>query len=274
MNNLKIAFIGGGNMARSLISGLIKAGYDRNLISVSNRSEGKLIALNKDFGIKTSLDNYEIAKDADVIVLAVKPQFMAEMLNQLTAKINDYEKRLIISLAAGVTVERLTGLLNGHKKIVRLMPNTPALIGYGVTGTFAAPDVNAEEKEFTNRILTAVGKVVWVEKESDINTVTAASGSSPAYFFLFMQYLIEHTKEMGLSEEQARTLVVETALGAAQMAIKNADVSLETLRAQVTSKGGTTFAAISKFEELNLKDSVSAAMDACVARAEEMQKLF
>lgn len=274
MNNLRIAFIGGGNMARSLISGLIKAGYDRNLISVSNRSEGKLIALNKDFGIKTSLDNYEIAKDADVIVLAVKPQFMAEMLNQLTAKINDYEKRLIISLAAGVTVERLTGLLNGHKKIVRLMPNTPALIGYGVTGTFAASDVNDEEKEFTNRILTAVGKVVWVEKESDINTVTAASGSSPAYFFLFMQYLIEHTKEMGLSEEQARTLVVETALGAAQMAIKNVDVSLETLRAQVTSKGGTTFAAISKFEELNLKDSVSAAMDACVARAEEMQKLF
>jgi pyrroline-5-carboxylate reductase len=274
MNNLKIAFIGGGNMARSLISGLIKAGYDRNLISVSNRSEGKLIALNKDFGIKTSLDNYEIAKDADVIVLAVKPQFMAEMLNQLTAKINDYGNRLIISLAAGVTVERLTGLLNGHKKIVRLMPNTPALIGYGVTGTFAAPDVNAEEKEFTNRILTAVGKVVWVEKESDINTVTAASGSSPAYFFLFMQYLIEHTKEMGLSEEQSRTLVVETALGAAQMAIKNAGVSLETLRAQVTSKGGTTFAAITKFEELNLKDSVSAAMDACVARAEEMQKLF
>lgn len=274
MNNLKIAFIGGGNMARSLISGLIKAGYDSNLISVSNRSEGKLIALNKDFGIKTSLDNYEIAKDSDVIVLAVKPQFMAEMLNQLTAKINDYGNRLIISLAAGVTVERLTGLLNGHKKIVRLMPNTPALIGYGVTGTFAAPDVNAEEKEFTNRILTAVGKVVWVEKESDINTVTAASGSSPAYFFLFMQYLIEHTKEMGLSEEQARTLVVETALGAAKMAIKNADVSLETLRAQVTSKGGTTFAAISKFEELNLKDSVSAAMDACVARAEEMQKLF
>lgn len=274
MNNLKIAFIGGGNMARSLISGLIKAGYDSNLISVSNRSEGKLIALNKDFGIKTSLDNYEIAKDADVIVLAVKPQFMAEMLNQLTAKINNYGNRLIISLAAGVTVERLTSLLNGHKKIVRLMPNTPALIGYGVTGTFAAPDVNAEEKEFTNRILTAVGKVVWVEKESDINTVTAASGSSPAYFFLFMQYLIEHTKEMGLSEEQARTLVVETALGAAQMAIKNADVSLEMLRAQVTSKGGTTFAAISKFEELNLKDSVSAAMDACVARAEEMQKLF
>lgn len=274
MNNLKIAFIGGGNMARSLISGLIKAGYDSNLISVSNRSEGKLIALNKDFGIKTSLDNYEIANDADVIVLAVKPQFMAEMLNQLTAKINNYGNRLIISLAAGVTVERLTGLLNGHKKIVRLMPNTPALIGYGVTGTFAAPDVNAEEKEFTNRILTAVGKVVWVGKESDINTVTAASGSSPAYFFLFMQYLIEHTKEMGLSEEQARTLVVETALGAAQMAIKNADVSLETLRAQVTSKGGTTFAAISKFEELNLKDSVSAAMDACVARAEEMQKLF
>ena len=274
MNNLKIAFIGGGNMARSLISGLIKAGYDSNLISVSNRSEGKLIALNKDFGIKTSLDNYEIAKAADVIVLAVKPQFMAEMLNQLTAKINNYGNRLIISLAAGVTVERLTSLLNGHKKIVRLMPNTPALIGYGVTGTFAAPDVNAEEKEFTNRILTAVGKVVWVEKESDINTVTAASGSSPAYFFLFMQYLIEHTKEMGLSEEQARTLVVETALGAAQMAIKNAGVSLETLRAQVTSKGGTTFAAISKFEELNLKDSVSAAMDACVARAEEMQKLF
>lgn len=274
MKDLKIAFIGGGNMARSLISGLIKSGYDRELISVSNRSEGKLTALSRDFGIKTSLDNYEIAKDAELIVLAVKPQFMAEMLEKLTAYIKDYQNKLIISLAAGVTIERLSSLLNGHKKIVRLMPNTPALIGYGVTGTFATHDVSAEEKEFTNRILSAVGKVVWVEHEEDINTVTAASGSSPAYFFLFMQYMIEHTKTLGLNDEQAKTLVVQTALGAAQMAVKNPDVSLEELRAQVTSKGGTTFAAITKFEELNLKDSVNKAMDACIARAEEMQKLF
>lgn len=274
MQDLKISFIGGGNMARSLISGLIKAGYKKELISVSNRSEGKLIALKEDFGINTSLDNYEVAKNAELIILAVKPQFMAEMLNKLTDQIKDYHNKLIISLAAGVTVQRLESLLNGHNKIVRLMPNTPALIGYGVTGAYATNQVSEEEKNFTHQILSAVGKVVWVENENAINTVTAASGSSPAYFFLFMQYMIEHSKALGLTEEQAKTLVIETALGAAQMALKNPDVSLETLRAQVTSKGGTTFAAISKFEELNLKSAVVQAMDACIARAEEMQKLF
>lgn len=274
MQDLKISFIGGGNMARSLISGLIKAGYKKELISVSNRSEGKLIALKEDFGINTSLDNYEVAKNADLIILAVKPQFMAEMLNKLTDQIKDYQNKLIISLAAGVTVQRLESLLNGHNKIVRLMPNTPALIGYGVTGAYATNQVSEEEKNFTHQILSSVGKVVWVENENAINTVTAASGSSPAYFFLFMQYMIEHSKALGLTEEQAKTLVIETALGAAQMALKNPDISLETLRAQVTSKGGTTFAAISKFEELNLKNSVVQAMDACIARAEEMQKLF
>lgn len=274
MNKLKIGFIGGGNMARAIISGLVKSGYDKNFIIVSNRSEGKLVNLKDEFGVKTTLSNAEVVKNSDIVVLAVKPQFMADMLNNLKTENLNFKNKLIISLAAGVTIARLTELLNGHKKIIRLMPNTPALIGFGVTGCYASEEVSSDDKEITNGILSAIGKMVWVDKENDINIVTAASGSSPAYFFIFMQYMIEHATKLGLSEEQAKTLVVETAIGASQMVIKNPNNSLEKLREQVTSKGGTTFAAISKFEELNLKNTIEEGMNACIRRAEEMQKLF
>lgn len=274
MKQLKLAFIGGGNMARSLISGLIKHGYEKEKISVSNRSKEKLIALEQDFSIKTSQDNYDVAKDADIIILAVKPQFMSDMLTELSSKITNYSNKLIISLAAGMTIERLSKLMNNHKKIIRVMPNTPALIGFGITGMYAEQTVSQEEKNYASSILSAVGKAVWVDKESDINIVTAASGSGPAYFFLFMEYMIRTTKELGLSEEVSRELVQQTALGASQMVIQNNTTSLETLRAQVTSKGGTTHAAITTFEQNELEKIVKKSMNAAMNRAEEMQKLF
>ncbi len=274
MKHLKIGFVGGGNMARALVGGLVTSGYPKELITVANRGAEKLEALKKDFGINTTLNNAEAVKNADVVILAVKPQVMAEVLSKFINDVGSVAGKLIISLAAGITTERLKSLLAGHDKIIRLMPNTPALIGQGATGMFKTSAVNDEEKAFAQEMLEAVGSAVWVDNEQDINAVTAISGSSPAYFFLFMEYLVDHGVKMGLTTEQAKSLAVQTALGSAALALKKSDVTLQELRAQVTSKGGTTFAAITKFEEMNLRDLVAKAMDVCANRAEEMEKLF
>ncbi len=274
MNNLKITFIGGGNMGTALVSGIIKSGYPKELVAVADQDQQKLAKLKDTLGIATYTDNFKAVEHSDVIVLAVKPQVMEQMLTDLTASLKDYGNRLIISMAAGITVDRLKTLTKGHEKVIRLMPNTPALIGQGVTGMYASACVSADEKDFANQILSSVSKTVWVQREEDMNTITAASGSSPAYFFIFMQYMIEHCVELGLTQEQAYTLVTQAALGSAQLVMQSPQVSLETLRAQVTSKGGTTYAAICSFEEMNLKQLVNSAMDACVARAKEMEKLF
>lgn len=274
MEQRHIAFIGAGNMARSLISGLINAGFPGNHIHATDIDALKAQELGKEFGITGSNDNVAAVKNADVIVLAVKPQFMAEMLAQLAPVIGDFGNKLFISIAAGVSVARLQGLLNGHPNIVRCMPNTPSLIGIGMTGLFAPAVVNATDRQFAQEMLQAVGKTLWVADEADINVVTAASGSGPAYFFLFMQYMVEEAERMGFSTEAARQLVQETALGAAKMVIANPATELATLRAQVTSKGGTTAAAIHAFEEGKLAELVSLAMQAAQHRAEEMETLF
>lgn len=274
MEQRHIAFIGAGNMARSLISGLINAGFPGSKIHATDIDALKAQELGEEFGITGSNDNVAAVKDADVVVLAVKPQFMAEMLAQLTPVVGDLSHKLFISIAAGVSVARLQGLLNGHQNIVRCMPNTPSLIGIGMTGLFAPAVVNATDRQFAQDMLQAVGKTLWVNAETDINVVTAASGSGPAYFFLFMQYMVEEAERMGFSTDAARQLVQETALGAAQMVIANPTTELATLRAQVTSKGGTTAAAINAFEEGKLAELVSVAMQAAQHRAEEMETLF
>jgi len=274
MEQRNIAFIGAGNMARSLISGLISAGFPSDKIHATDIDELKAQELGQEFGITGSTDNITAVKHADVIVLAVKPQFMAEMLTQLAPAIGDFGNKLVISIAAGVSVARLQTLMNDHKNIVRCMPNTPSLIGIGMTGLFAPTAVSASDRQFAQEMLQAVGKTLWVAEEADINAVIAASGSGPAYFFLFMQYMVEEAQRMGFSVEAARQLVQETALGAAQMVIANPDTELATLRAQVTSKGGTTAAAIHSFEENKLTELVSAAMQAAQHRAEEMETLF
>lgn len=274
MEQRNIAFIGAGNMARSLISGLINAGFPGSKIHATDIDADKAQQLGAEFGITGSNDNVTAVKGADVIVLAVKPQFMAEMLTQLAPAIGDFGNKLIISIAAGVSVARIQSLLNGHQNIVRCMPNTPSLIGIGMTGLFASAPVNAADRQFAQDMLQAVGKTVWVDNEAAINGVTATSGSGPAYFFLFMQYMVEEAQRMGFSADDARQLVQETALGAAQMVIANPETELATLRAQVTSKGGTTAAAINAFEEGKLAALVSAAMQAAQHRAEEMETLF
>ena len=274
MEQRNIAFIGAGNMARSLISGLLNSGFPGSKIHATDIDAEKAQQLGAEFGITGSTNNVAAVQGADVIVLAVKPQFMADMLNQLTPAIGSFAGKLIISIAAGISVARLQNLLNGHQNIVRCMPNTPSLIGIGMRGLFASESVSTADRQFAQDMLQAVGKTVWVDTEAAINGVTAASGSGPAYFFLFMQYMVEEAQRMGFSEETARRLVQETALGAAQMVIANPDTTLATLRAQVTSKGGTTAAAINVFEEGKLANLVSTAMQAAQHRAEEMEKLF
>lgn len=274
MKDKKIAFIGGGNMARSLISGLIKSNIPAAHIHATDLDAEKVKELSDEYGIVTGTDNAEAAKQADIIVLAVKPQFMADMLNALTASIADFGDKLVISIAAGVNIARLSSLMNGHANIVRCMPNTPSLIGLGVTGLYAPVSVSQDDRNSAELLLQAAGKTVWVDTEADINGVTATSGSGPAYFFLFMQAMIEEAERMGFTTEAARLLVQETALGAAQMVINNPQTDLATLRAQVTSKGGTTAAAIAAFEDGGLLALVSQAMQAAQHRAEEMETLF
>ena len=274
MEQKKIAFLGGGNMARSLISGLIKAGVPSSHIHATDLDADKIAELAAEYQIIGSTDNVAAASGAEVIVLAVKPQFMADMLTKLAESIPDFSGKLVISIAAGVSISRLSSLLHGHANIVRCMPNTPSLIGAGMTGLFAPITVSNADRQFAQSMLDAVGKSIWVDTETDINGVTAASGSGPAYFFLFMQAMVEEAQRMGFSTDAARALVQETALGAAQMVIANPEVDLATLRAQVTSKGGTTAAAIQVFEEGDLLTLVSKAMKAAQHRAEEMETLF
>ncbi len=272
MNTRHITFIGAGNMARSIIAGLSATGYPSDLITVTAPSADRRDVLASDFGVHTTADNRAAATSADVLVLAVKPQLMAQVCEELTDM--DFSNTLVISIAAGVTVQRLKNLLNDTAKIVRVMPNTPALIGQGMSGLFADTSVSETDKAYATCLLEAVGKVCWVNKESDINCVIAAAGSAPAYFFLFMQAIQEEAMKQGFDQETARLLVQQTALGAAEMVIANPNTDLSTLREQVTSKGGTTAEAIRIFSEQQLNDTVASAMRAAVARAEEMEHLF
>lgn len=269
-----ITFIGGGNMASSLIGGLISEAYPASKITVSDPNIENNQKLQETYSITTTTDNNQAIKNSDIIVLAVKPQIMAQVCEAMAENYQDWDSKLIISIAAGVSVSRLQGIFGKNTPIVRTMPNTPSLLQKGMTGLFACPEVSEEQKQLATSLLNAVGKTSWVEKESDINIVTAASGSGPAYFFLFMQAMQESAVKMGFNEEQAKLLVQQTALGAAEMVSQNPELSLETLRQNVTSKGGTTAQAIETFENNELRKIVDMAMQAAAKRGEEMESLF
>ncbi|MEV3830357.1 pyrroline-5-carboxylate reductase [Aeromonas allosaccharophila] len=274
MQHRTLAFIGAGNMSRSIIAGLVKAGYPAGQITAANPSRPKLEALASEHGIRITQSNAEAARDAEVIVLAVKPQLMAGMLAALVAELGSLEGKLLISIAAGIKVARLGEMAGGHDRIIRTMPNTPALLGLGMTGLYAPEHIGARDREFAEQMMQAVGKTLWVEQESGINGVIAAAGSAPAYFFLFMQAIAEEAEAMGFSPDQARLLVQQTALGAAAMVEQNPELALQTLREQVTSKGGTTAEAINTFQQQGLMPLTAQAMQAAVARATEMETLF
>ena len=271
MQHRKIAFIGAGNMTRSIITGMVKAGYPSELIMASNRSPEKLTALQTQCGIQITQDNAEAVTFAEVVVLAVKPQMMADVCADFAAR-TALTNKLFVSIAAGLPVSRLQAMLGGEYPLVRVMPNTPSLISKGMSGFYADDTVAANDKTYVADFMRSVGEILWVTNENDINGVIAAAGSSPAYFFLFLQSMQEEAMRMGFSADDARLMVQQSMLGAAEMVCQNPDLELSELRAQVTSKGGTTAAAIETFLQNGLPQLVADSMQAAVARAEEMAK--
>lgn len=271
MQHTLIAFIGAGNMTRAIILGLLNSGYPADHIIASNPSADKLDVLAR-LGVRTTHDNREAASAAAVVVLAVKPQLMA--IASADFKDLDFSDKLLMSIAAGISLQRLQQLLPSAVAAIRVMPNTPSLLSAGMSGLFANAHCSEEYRTFAAELMQAVGEICWLQQESDINTVISASGSSPAYFFLFLEAMEQQLEEMGLDCQTARALIQQSMLGAAKMVIANPDMTLSALREQVTSKGGTTEAAIQVFRQYKLDSIISEAMRAAVARAQEMEALF
>ena len=272
MEHKKIAFIGAGNMVKAIVSGLVADGYPAQLITATAPSETRRLPLEQNYGIQTTSDNLAAAQQADVVVLSVKPQMMEEVCRPLQNI--DFSGKLVISIAAGIHCSRLNEMLGCQLNIVRVMPNTPSQLGLGMSGLFAPQHVTEQDKAFAAELMQDVGKVCWVEQESGINNIIAAAGSAPAYFFLFMEAMQAEAIAQGFDKETARLLVQQSALGAASMVVENPETELSTLRENVTSKGGTTAEALRTFNQHQLSDIVAKAMQAAVARAEEMEKLF
>lgn len=271
MSKEKIAFIGAGNMAQAIIGGLLAEGYDRQQLIASGPRQETLDKVQQEFGITTTTDNGAAAAMADVVILAVKPQLLKDVSIALADAIA--HKPLIISVAAGITTGSLGNWLGEEQAIIRCMPNTPSQLRAGASGVFANPYVTDAQKAVANQILGAVGSVQWLDEERLINAVTAVSGSGPAYFFLFMEAMIDAGEKLGLSRECAADLTLQTALGAAMLA-KGSDIDVAELRRRVTSPKGTTEQAINAFEREALRETVLTAMTACANRAEELSELL
>lgn len=271
MEQRNIAFIGGGNMACSLIGGLIADAYPADRIWVSDPVGERLSDLRSQFPINTATSNHEAAAQADVVVLATKPDSVRPVLTELAQTLGN-RSPLILSIAAGVRVRDLAAWLGAPEAaIVRAMPNTPALVRTGATALYANPHVNDEQRNMAESLLRAVGLVSWLDDEQAMDAVTAISGSGPAYFFLMMEALEAAGQQLGLSSEQTRLLVLQTALGAAKMALES-DSGPAELRRQVTSPGGTTEAAIGVLQTAQFDTLIQKAATAAATRADELGK--
>ena len=269
MNNIRrLAFIGGGNMASALISGLTKRGLPASHITVADPGQRQLDLLVRDYGIVAAADNVTAVTDAEVVVLAVKPQQMRTVAHEIAPQLA-VAKPLVVSIAAGIPHAALARWFGPRIPVVRTMPNRPAFNGFGATGLYAPASIGAAYRALAESIMAAVSATVWVEHESQMDTVTALSGSGPAYFFLFMEALEAAAHERGLPSDIAHKLTVETAFGAAQMA-RQSDDRLSTLREQVTSKGGTTAAALEVLDAAGLRVIVAHAVAAADRRSAEL----
>lgn len=266
--NQPIAFIGAGNMARSLISGLIAAGTDPASIRASDPVAEQRAAAEQ-LGVVSFDDNDRAVAGAALVVLAVKPQAMAGVVAALELD----AQPLVISIAAGVPLHALKGWLPAGTPIVRCMPNTPALLGAGITGMYAPPGVGASHRAAAEAVLGAAGKTLWVPEEALLDAVTAVSGSGPAYFFYLMEAMIEAGVSLGLDRDSARLLTLETAFGAARMAREGSD-SPARLRANVTSPGGTTERALSILDAAGARGTVAKAVAGAAQRARELAEEF
>ncbi|KZL87549.1 pyrroline-5-carboxylate reductase [Colletotrichum incanum] len=276
LQSSKIAFIGGGNMAAAIIGGLVAKGIDKQNITVSEPwdvNREKMAAL----GVKTTTSNTEAFAGADIAILAVKPQVAKGVCNELGKAVSGHEKvPVVVSIAAGITLEALQKWLaldDGRTPhVVRVMPNTPALVGEGASGLFAGSDVTEDEKKLTESLMASVSKATeWVDKEELIDVVTGLSGSGPAYFFAMVEHLISSAVGLGLSPEQAKRLAAQTCLGAGKMLVESPEEPGQ-LRKNVTSPNGTTHAALQSFEASGFQDIVDKAVKAATSRGEELGK--
>ncbi|MEH6589427.1 MAG: pyrroline-5-carboxylate reductase [Halioglobus sp.] len=270
MDKPRIAFIGAGNMASSIIGGLLESGHPASHISAADPYPGSLEKLQAIAPITVGDDNATVAAGADVIILAVKPQVMAEATASIRGEVQA-SGAVSISIAAGITIDAMQTRLGSDAAIIRCMPNTPALLGCGASALFANTHTSPTQKTYAQTILSAVGLTSWVDSEAQLDAITALSGSGPAYYFLFMEAMIASGVAMGLDKETATAMTLQTALGAARMA-KEGDVDLAELRRRVTSPGGTTERAVEAFEQGDIRGLVDHAMQAALIRAEEMAK--
>lgn len=261
----KICFIGGGNMARALIGGLQSHGFLMSDINVIEPDAQKRAQLNEDFGVSVTEQLPSVAM-ADIVVLAVKPQQLRDLSIFLGSLL---QKQLLISIAAGIRTYDIARWLGGYQSIIRVMPNTPAQIQLGVSALYAMPDVTQAQHLQAETILKAVGEILWLEEEAKMDAVTAISGSGPAYVFYFIEAMQQAALELGLNEEQAKTLSLQTFIGASKLAERSHE-SPATLRSQVTSKGGTTEQAILSMESATVKSSIIKAAKAAATRSEAL----
>ena len=268
MSQDTIAFIGGGNMARSLIGGLLSRGRDGASIRVSEPVPELRDALRRDFGVQVVDANAEAIEGAGTWVLAVKPQVLRGVCEAL-APLAQEARPLVVSIAAGITSSQIEAWLGGGIAVVRCMPNTPALLGAGVTGLYANPRVDGAGRDAAQSLLSAAGETVWIDDEALMDAVTAVSGSGPAYVFLLAEAMQAAARAQGLPEDTARTLVLQTILGAARMLVES-DADATELRKRVTSPGGTTQAAIEVFEDGGFRELVDRAIAAATARGREL----
>ncbi len=272
MENTNIAFIGCGNMGRNLIGGLVANGMPTDHLAASDPDPEQRRILSEQFGLHTDADNQTVAAGADIIVLAVKPQVMHGVVTEVAPALRDTEK-LIISIAAGIKLDSIARWLGHPAAILRVMPNTPALIQAGVSALLANEHVTEIQKNCAETLIRSVGSTIWLNDETQMDCVTALSGCGPAYFFYLMECMEKAAEDMGLNKEQARLLILETAVGSAKMALlSSADPA--TLRKQVTSPGGATEQALEVFTRKNLGTIVQEAIKAATQQAQALSAEF
>lgn len=265
-----VAFIGGGNMARSIIGGLVASGHPAGSVRVAEPNAAIRQALVDDFGVQAHADAAEAVPGADAWMLAVKPQVMRQVCTAL-ADVAQSESPVLVSVAAGITTTQIDRWLGGGRAVVRTMPNTPALVGAGASGLYANEATSTTQRALAETLMSAVGRAVWIDEESRMDAVTGISGSGPAYFFLLAEAMQEAGIAQGLDPVAARALVVQTALGAARMMDETGE-DAATLRERVTSPGGTTQAALDAFASGGFKALVDKAVTAATRRGAELSK--
>ncbi len=272
MSHEKLAFLGGGNMGRALIGGLLQRGTRPEHITVGEAYEPARASLAKDFGIAATADNAAAIEGAAVVVVAVKPQDAGAVLTPL-APVIQRTQPVVVSVCAGLRVSALEAWCGGNISVVRSMPNRPALVGAGATGLFASPNVSASHRAKAEAVMSAVGEVVWVPTEEALDVVTALSGSGPAYFFLLAELMMQAAVDLGLEPKSAQRLAVATLHGAGLL-VRSSDGDLARLRAEVTSKGGTTEAALKVLNGADLRGIVARALEAATQRGGELAAQF